>query len=383
MANILTSEAVFRERGKECGLSDSILDCFKGQNITCISALAHCVTGTSPPEHALRKLINPDQPTSVDLGTVAAIRRFTFESQTLAVAHVKSTIESPGEQAKDSRLEAQRQRLSGMELTGQLEVGHGCYRIVPALVEANAILYVDPQKMIPRTQEVGREKPKRELVLNQDSKLSLQDPVSREQCQIQNELQLFQAFTRRSLCDLVSICTFAAQERWHKFLQDRLMQPPPPGFRALTIEQLLRADKQAWLRMAEETKSLKPESDGSYPMDEALDALMYDPVVLYHLLPLPASASSSSHQDASDGGKGKGRDGKGKKRKHEEAMKKLPAKLRLLMTKKGKNKCWGYNGSKGCTFSKPGGMCRRGVHICLLCDGLHPVIECPKQPSKE
>ena len=110
-----------------------------------------------------------------------------------------------------------------------------------SLVEATAILYVDPQKMITRTQEIGKEKPRRELVLNQHSKLSLQDPASREQCQIQNELQLFQAFTRRSLaCDLVSICTFAAQERWRKFLQDRLTQPPPPGFRALAIEQLLK-----------------------------------------------------------------------------------------------------------------------------------------------
>ena len=191
---------MLRERGRECGFDDTLLDGLKGQNI-CLPA------------------------------------------------------------ERDSRLEEQRRRLSGMELTG-----HGCYRIVQELVETNAILYVDPQKMITRTQEVGREKPRRELVMNHDSKLSLQDPVSREQCQIQNELQLFQAFTRRSLaCDLLSICTFAAQERWRKFLRNRLMQPPPPGFRALSIEQLLRADKQARLRMAEETKSLKPESDGSFP----------------------------------------------------------------------------------------------------------------------
>ena len=61
---------------------------------------------------------------------------------------------------------------------------------------------------------------------------------------------------------------------------------------------------------------------------------MYDPVVLYHLLPLPASTAASSHQDSTDGSKGKGKDGKGKKRKHEEAMRKLPAELKFKGVKR-------------------------------------------------
>ena len=205
MADLLSSEAAFKERASECGLDGDGVKALLDQNIKTLSSLAYCLTvpGTSPEEASLRKLLNSNDPTKVDLGSVAAARRLVFEAQTLAVAFVKSSLEGSSEQSKEfvpaereSRIEAQKKRLKGMSLVGQLECGHSCYTLVQELIEANAVLYVDPQKMITRQQEVCKEKRGKEIVLNQDHRLSIRDPVPKETCQISNELQLMQAFTR-------------------------------------------------------------------------------------------------------------------------------------------------------------------------------------------
>ena len=115
-------------------------------------------------------------------------------------------------------------------------------------------------------------------------------------------------------------------------------------------------------------------------MDAALKALTADPTVLFHLLPLPLQ-----------GPKGRGRGKTGNKRKGDNKepasssnlQDRLPDELKNIpnlrfKTAKNKNKCWGFN-CKKCQFSKPGGMCRRGVHVCLLCDADHAVLDCPKR----
>ena len=142
---------------------------------------------------------------------------------------------------RDSRIAAQKGRLKGMNLTGFLECGYACYTMVQELIDANAVIYLDPQKMITRSQEVGKEKRGKELVLVQDSKLSVRDPVSRERCAIQNELQLFQAMQRRSLAlDLMHVASYEVSEQWRQYLMDCMLQPAPPGFRKPTIEQILQ-----------------------------------------------------------------------------------------------------------------------------------------------
>ena len=397
MADLLTSEAAFKEHAETCGLSASNFTALTGQGLKTLSGLAYCLTvpGTPPTEDSIRKLLDSANPASVNLASVASLRRLIFEAQTLAVAFVKTALDGGQEcqelvpAERDSRIAAQKGRLKGMNLSGFLECAHSCYTMVQELIDANAVIYLDPQKMITRSQEVGKEKKGKELVLVQETKLSVKDPVSRERCAIQNELQLFQAMQRRSLAlDLMNVATYEISEQWHQYLMDRMLQPAPPGFRKPTIEQILRADKQAWLRMSEVCKSIKVLADGSLPMDSAFKALTTDPTVLFHLLPLPMGGGGG--KDSADGPKGRGR-GRGNKRKNDNREPpsasnlgdRLPEELKGIQnlkfkTAKGKNKCWGFN-CKKCQFSKPGGMCRRGVHVCLLCEAEHSVLDCPKR----
>ena len=402
MADLLTSEAAFKEHAEACGLSETNLTALTGQGLKTLSGLAYCLTvpGSPPAEDAIRKLLDPANPASVNLASVDALRRLIFEAQTLAVAFVKTALDGANERCqelapaeRDSRITAQKGRLKGMNLTGFLECGYSCYTMVQELIDANAVIYLDPQKMITRSQEVGKEKKGKELILVQESKLSVRDPVSRERCAIQNELQLFQALQRRSLAlDLMHVASYEVSEQWHQYLMDRMLQPAPPGFRKPTIEQILRADKQAWLRMSESCKSIKALADGSLPMDGALKALTADPTVLFHLLPLPLGGGGSKEPAENPKGRGRGKGGQKRKSDNREPSSssnladRLPEELKNIpnlkfKTAKNKNKCWGFN-CKKCHFSKPGGMCRRGVHVCLLCDAEHAVLECPKRPKE-
>ena len=177
MADLLTSEAAFKEHAGVCGLSDSNLTALNGQGLKTLSGLAYCLTvpGTPPNEDAIRKLLDSANPASVNLASVAALRRLIFEAQTLAVAFVKTALDGGHEcqelvpAERDSRIAAQKGRLKGMNLSGFLECGYSCYTMVQELIDANSVIYLDPQKMITRSQEVGKEKRGKELVLVQEA----------------------------------------------------------------------------------------------------------------------------------------------------------------------------------------------------------------------
>ena len=81
-------------------------------------------------------------------------------------------------------------------------------------------------------------------------------------------------------------------EAWHRFLLSRLSLPPPPNFKKISMDQLLRCDRAAWVRLAEVVHSLKRDAAGDLPLDKAFPALQMDHQIIYHLAPLPGAAQS-------------------------------------------------------------------------------------------
>ena len=140
MAQTLDSEAVFTGKAGEAGLPQAALDHLLTNGVNTYSKLAYAVTtpGTTPTEEGLRVLINRAHPDQVAVGTVSALRRLTFEGQTMVIAQIRKTVEG-GESAKpaelapaerDHRIRAQRNRLVGLEVVGQLECSHQSYEYV-------------------------------------------------------------------------------------------------------------------------------------------------------------------------------------------------------------------------------------------------------------
>ena len=69
MASILKSQAVFEERARECGLTQSELDVLALKGLTSLSLLAFSVStpGEVPQEAELRSTLDPTEPANVPL----------------------------------------------------------------------------------------------------------------------------------------------------------------------------------------------------------------------------------------------------------------------------------------------------------------------------
>lgn len=96
-----------------------------------------------------------------------------------------------------------------------------------------------------------------------------------------------EAMTRRSLAfGVVGLISFDVFQKWIQHLFQIMRQPAPPGFKQPTITQLMRADRQAFVRMQELTRDgIKPKPDGTRPLDAVLALMPNDHTVMYYMLP--------------------------------------------------------------------------------------------------
>ena len=309
MATILESQAAFNARALEHGLARPQLARLHEQGLTNMSKLAISLTtlGTVPTDGALRALLD-DNPDDVTVGQLSSIRRLMIDAHTLCASQIKTTVPGsdvgkkaelvPAERA--TRILNQKTRLQGVEFTGPLECSHASYDYVSRMVESDTPMYLEPHRFTTRASEVAREKPGKELVLDNINFL-VKDVVPKDKCQIRNELQLHQALSRRSLaCDPMQVYTFKKMERWHCHLLGQLRSPAPPGFKPPNMEQVLRTDRAGWVKMAEKPTALKRKPDGTLPLDKALGQLQSDPGIMFHLIRLPADKSSHQKQPQSE-----------------------------------------------------------------------------------
>ncbi len=410
MAGLLTeSTAVLRERANKIGLPTAALDRLIAQGVTTMAKLAFAPgqPGETPTEEKLKSLIKEgsDEPS---LGSVAAIRHLVFEAQTLMLSETKALIEHREEQAKElppaerrERIKKQASRLSGLNLSGANECSFGSYDLVLKLVVENTVTYLAPNRFTDRQSELRAEKPNKSLDVSQSGgSLIVKEKPLEQWCETTTSLSLYHAMHRRSLAmDLVGLTTYSRSQAWVDFLINHLQETPMQGFKPATLQQILHADRAAWVRLAELTPDgVRRNNAGDLPLDDLWEELQSDPKVMFHLLPHPGTSgkASSSHQDGASAqgtddepaakrlkpSKEKKGKGKGKGKTLPEPAN-LPAELKGLSswTRTGKRRCWSFNMACGCTSAKAGQTCPKGLHVCMRCGGMHPAHQCPKRPS--
>ena len=144
------------------------------------------------------------------------------------------------------------------------------------MAEKDSIFYLQPHKFGTRGAEVAKDKPSKELVLDANS-LKVSESKNHDKVLIVNEFELSQALTRRSLaCDIIGVCSFASMEKWHRYLFTHLSTPAPPNFSRPTMEQIMRADRAAFVKLAEKLSTLKRDLSGELPMDKEMANLKSD-----------------------------------------------------------------------------------------------------------
>ena len=112
-----------------------------------------------------------------------------------------------------------------------------------------------------------QKKPGREISIDQ-SALVVKDRQQELLCNTTTELETVNALRRRALAfDLVKCCGFHAMNTYHSELFEHIHQAPPPGYSAVSLAQILRADRAAWIMIAEKITSLKRDPQGALPLE--------------------------------------------------------------------------------------------------------------------
>eukprot|EP00438_Fugacium_kawagutii_P027861 Skav203259 [mRNA] locus=scaffold2987:6867:8090:+ [translate_table: standard] len=401
-SSILDSVATFEKQAKAVGLADEWIQALKTSHIDTLGKLSYavCIPGSTLTDADVRTFANSARPgVALTIASNSALKRLIFEAQTFAIAALKAAVHStdvetpkklaaPERQVRFTKFKAD---FPGLDITGPLEPAHALYDLCMTIYETEEMRYIPPSKCLSRQQELAGMKPEKEVQLDAaKGSLVIKDVQNKQEITISSDLALSQAFTRRALAfELVGLASFNVVNKWHNRMLAMMAQSPAPGFQKVSQGQLLRADRQAFVRMGELCNGvLKPNAAGVKPLDAIIESMSTDVSVTYFLLPMPVDSSSGTKEKQaspdkpdkapkrpSESGshgstkiqKGKGK-GKSKKRDP------MPSELRGMMsrTKEGKEICYSFNLGR----CKLGDKCPR-AHVCCVpgCGKHHPQFE--------
>ena len=392
-SSLIHSTAALRDRAAKAGLSSEETQAIVDSNVLSIAQMAFAVTppGTSPIEQQVKDFFQDR--VAVNLGTITSTKLLIFEAHTLVVANIKSEVGRKDDTSahcvlpsaeRERCIQDQQRRLTGLRFKGDAEVAYSSYDLVFTLLERDTLTYLHPEKFVTRRFELAQKKPMKQLALDNDS-LTVKEKPTDHTCATRTELELVQAFRRRALAfDLIGVVPYEVMNAYHAELLSHLQEDAPPGYANTTVTQVLRADRAAFLQLAELLTSLKRDSNGDLPLEMELPRVIVRPSVSFHLLPLatampktpapkpsPTNPNKRKHEEPPRPGpkgtpyvrKGKG---KGKTKAKKGRGPNVPKDLvgKSLETTDGRRICWPYNLATGCSEAHPGGQCSRGVHVC-------------------
>ena len=300
MGTSLESVNALKSRALEVALSPDEANALTRNRITSLARLAFaaCHPGQTPTEAQLQPLL---QPIDLNPGNVASLKRLIFEAQTLVCNEVKikankkedaPTNFAPSE--REARIQQQKDRLSGLRFRGEEECPHCSYDIALTMLEKDTLVYLGPDKFPTRRNELQLKKPGKEITIDQ-SQLIVKEKPADFTCSTNTELEVANAFRRRALAfDLVGKGSYNIMTSYRADLLDHLHTPPPPGYSPITIQQVLRADRAAFIFLSERMTSLKRDTTNRIPMDHSLPNIPGQPTVAFHLLPLAGAAGKAA-----------------------------------------------------------------------------------------
>ena len=404
MSALLESTEALRHRAIEVGLTRAECDALVAQNVTSLARLAFaaCPPGQTPTDDQVRSLF---QPLMANQGTLSSAKRLIFEAQNFVVADVKSKVHkkddavtctlAPAE--RENRIADQKTRLTGLRLRGEEECSYSSYDLVLSMMEKDTLIYLGPERFATRRSELLQKKPNKELTLDQ-SQVIVKDKQLELTCNTTTELELVNALRRRALAfDLVKLCPYDSMNSYHSELIEHLTNPSPPGYAPTSVQQVLRADRAAFLLMAEKLTTLKKTATGENPFEKSLQSILSHSMVSFQLLPMPQVSSnktgtkperkrsrSPKRQQTTKVASASKEKGKGKGKRPKGRGPNIPKALigKALEAPGGKRLCWAFN-LQGCNDAAPGQSCSKGVHLCAEpnCAKPRPMSQHPSRGS--
>ena len=417
----LDSEAVFRGRLKAVGLDSDEADRVVAagwRNLGSFAFSSSYSPGNPDDAPFLRDVVRRVFGETPSAGQTSALRRVYFEAFTLSAADLKKRLEQTDQDPprklpaaeRNSRYETVKAKYPGLTLTGQLECAHSLVDRVVQMVDDSVLRYLSWEECTTREMELAGVKKIKEWRADANGVLRemVRDPPS--SADVSSPLHVQWALQRRGLAlEQGQLLTFSDHERWTNRMLRELTRDPPYGYQRTTLEQLHRADKEVFRRLAEETRDgLALGAGGELPLAPHFQAICNEPGVQALLLPLPEGARkrkrsrsvSRSHERRrrADRERGKKQDGKerdggkkgdAEKRKDKDKEKDQPNKRgnprmpkelqgQCACREDGEPICFGFN-LETCSAVAAGQKCSKGWHICCKpkCGKPHPFRKCP------
>ena len=420
MASI-DSAAVFRSRALSFGLLPADVDSLATHGWSTMASFAFS-TSSIPGQSADDVVFRRDVVERV-LGDPAHVRasllrRLHFEAYTLTASDLRGRVERTGEDAprrmpreeRNSRLQALRRRLPGLDLTELNIPSHHMVDVFSQMQEEGQLRHLPWQEYASRQDEAKGVKRVKEWKPTASG--NLQEVITTAATLVTvngDNLRLMQAFTRRGVAmEIANLLTFDKHEVIVKFYMREMTRDPPPRYNSITYDQVLRTDIELFRIFADLTvEGLQMAADGSRPLDSLVAEALSDSTVRMLMLPLahssgakdpkkenpehkgprppdPSSkkslkkarqaaaraAAGGAPPPAPPGGKSTGK-GAGPRQPVS-----LPDGLAgTTVMPDGASICFGYQFGK-CPLQAQK-KCKRGVHNCTQCYGEHPFTKCP------
>lgn len=389
---LVDSEAAFRKRLEEVVTDQANRNAITAGGITTFSSLAFAVgTPQSPPsDDAFRAFADTILPVGYGVGVYSGLRRLHFEATTLVVAQLKARVTGDGDEAKrklpvvekQARLADQRTRLTGVEIKGEMQPSFALVDAVQNMIETNSIMWIAPSKCTSRDQEIQQGAKNLPSVVHlEQHTLKLAAPEPNVEADCSNAIQLQWCFQRRALAlDQAGLSSWSMQGKWITQMLTILNAPPPPGHAKISVEQLIKADKQLWTVISQEhdvavTPAVAP---AAMTFDALIDRLRFDPRITMHMLPLPvftkqAQSHTADSSTSRPSGKARAKASVKKNKVGRKAVRNKPEALAGMetVTADGDPVCWANNLEGGCKAQLLAGYkiprCAKGVHVCAYC----------------
>ena len=164
MASFMDSRSVYEQRLKACDVPDEAISRLTEVGVTSLSKLAFCtsyapnMTDDTPLINFFKQTINPE----LSAGVLSSLRRAFFEAHTFMLSDLRSKIDKKEDEAprrvpqaeRNSRLQAQRTRLMGVEVSGPLEPSDSLIDLVSQQREDELLRYIELEQCTCRESEV-------------------------------------------------------------------------------------------------------------------------------------------------------------------------------------------------------------------------------------
>ena len=394
MASLSDSKAHFLARAKEYEVPDDLIN---NMRLAGVSTLGHLAFAFLRPGQDFEERQFNEWATTVNLGNapsmgaLASLRRLHFEAEIVLTATLKASVEQPQDLStprpmphaeRSARLEQIKRQFPGLSMDGMHEPSQALLDECTHQYDARAIRYIEPAKCNSLEMEVAMGKSDRKL-RSESNSLTVKETKSTPEEDVSTAYKLQMCLKRRAIAyEFSGLLSFEVHEKYIDKLMRRLNTEPPPHYLATSLSQILKADREVWIYMAQHVSDVRPGADGSRPLDAALHEALADYNVTFHLLPLPAPSNSSYApvrnkddvpRESNYKGFQQGRKGKGKNKGQGQGSSVAPRGVKGAVGRdsKGRAICFNYNLSE-CQDAPAGGACKRGRHVCFKANCFKP-----------